>query len=162
MGDSCKRGSQLLPEHEPDNAEQAHRDTNPNELLRLTQLLKLGAHIHMKRDMDLIRLLLQDIESEEPKPNLSGYSNHQCFYHLELMEDAGLIVVGFLRGGGGEIVGIEPGLRLTNLGHDFLEASRSETVWAKFRQAVIKVGGSVSVPVAIELLKRLVKTELDL
>jgi hypothetical protein len=116
----------------------------------------------MKRAMDLIRLLLQDIEGEEPKPDLSGHSNHQLFYHLELMEDAGLIVVRFLRSGSGEIVGVEPGVRLTNLGHDFLEASRSETVWAKFRQAVVKVGGSVSVPVAIELLKQLVKTELGL
>jgi hypothetical protein len=116
----------------------------------------------MKRDMDLIRLLLQDIEGEEPKPDLSGCSDRQVFYHLELMQDAGLIVVGFLRGGSGEIVGVEPGLRLTNLGHDFLEASRSETLWAKFRQAVVKVGGSVSVPVAIELLKKLVKTELGL
>jgi hypothetical protein len=116
----------------------------------------------MKRDMDLIRLLLQDIEGEEPNPDLSGYSNPQVFYHLELMQDAQLIVVGFLRGAKGEITGVLPGLRLTNLGHDFLDASRSETVWAKFRQAVVRVGGSISVPVAIELLKKLVNTELGL
>ena len=116
----------------------------------------------MKRDIDLIRLLLQDIEGEEPKPDLSGYSNRQVFYHLELMQDAGLIVVDFLRDGAGEIAGVAPGLRLANSGHDFLDASRSETVWAKFRQAVVKVGGSVSVPVAIELLKKLVHAELGL
>jgi hypothetical protein len=56
--------------------------------------------------------------------------------------------VDFLRDGAGEITGLLPGIRLTNLGHDFLDASRSETVWSKFRQAVVKVGGGVSVPVA--------------
>ena len=115
----------------------------------------------MKRDMDLIKLLLREVEGEEPKPNLSDYSEEQTLYHYELMEEAGLVVADFLRGGSGEVVGahIE---RLTNLGHDFLDASRSDTVWSKFKQAVGKVGGSISIPVAIELMRQLVKTELGL
>jgi hypothetical protein len=115
----------------------------------------------MKRDIDLIKLLLREVEGEEPKPDLSGYSQEQILYHYELMEEAGLVVAHFERGAAGQIIyaGVE---RLTNLGHDFLDASRSDTVWAKFKQAVAKVGGSISIPVAVELMKQLVKTELGL
>jgi hypothetical protein len=77
------------------------------------------------------------------------------------MEEAGLIVADLVRGGSGQVVGARI-QRLTNLGHDFLDASRSDTVWAKFKQAVGKVGGSISIPVAVELMKQLVKTELGL
>jgi hypothetical protein len=115
----------------------------------------------MKRDIDLIKLLLREVEGEEPKPDLSSYSEPQILYHYELMEEAGLIVADLVRGGSGQVVGARI-QRLTNLGHDFLDASRSDTVWAKFKQAVGKVGGSISIPVAVELMKQLVKTELGL
>jgi hypothetical protein len=115
----------------------------------------------MKRDIDLIKLLLREVEGEEPKPDLSSYSEPQILYHYGLMEEAGLIVAGLVRGGSGQVVGARI-QRLTNLGHDFLDASRSDTVWAKFKQAVGKVGGSISIPVAVELMKQLVKTELGL
>ena len=45
----------------------------------------------MKRDIDLIKLLLRELEGEEPKPDLSGYSKQQILYHYELMDEAGLI-----------------------------------------------------------------------
>jgi hypothetical protein len=111
--------------------------------------------------MDLIRLLLQKTEGEEPKPDLSRYTIEQQLYHYVLMEEAGLIVARFVQGNEGEVVSaiVE---RLTNAGHDFLEASRSDTIWYKFKQSVAKVGGSISVPVAVELLKALVRTELGL
>lgn len=115
----------------------------------------------MKRDIDLIKLLLRDVEGEEPKPDLSSYSAEQILYHYELMEEAGLVVAQFSRGNTGEVLEARIN-RLTNLGHDFLDASRSDTVWAKFKQAVGKVGGSISIPVAVELMKTLVKAEIGL
>ena len=115
----------------------------------------------MKRDIDLIKLLLRKVEGEEPKPDLSSYSQEQILYHYELMEEAGLVVAHFQRGPTGQVIHARVE-RLTNLGHDFLDASRSDTVWAKFKQAVGKVGGSISIPLAVELMKQLVKTELGL
>lgn len=44
----------------------------------------------MKRDMELIRLLLLEVEGEEPKPDLSAYSSETQAYHLALLVDAGL------------------------------------------------------------------------
>ena len=115
----------------------------------------------MKRDFDLIKLLLRTLEGEQPKPDLSSYSEEQILYPHVLMQEAGLIVAQFYRGGSGQISGARLE-RLTNLGHDFLDASRSDTVWAEFKHAVVKVGGSITIPVAVELLKKLVKTKLGL
>ena len=115
----------------------------------------------MKRDMDLIKLLLLKAEGEAPEPDLSGYTDEQILYHYDLMEEAGLIVADLTRGGRGQVLNVFV-KRLTNLGHDFLDASRSDTVWSKFKQAVAKVGGSISIPIAVELLKQLVKAELGL
>jgi len=115
----------------------------------------------MKRDFELFKLILRTVEGEEPKPDLSSYTREQRLYNIVLMEETRLLVAQLLRSGSGEVVDARVE-RLTNLGHDFLDASRSDTVWAKFKQAVVKVGGSVSIPVAVELLKQLVKTELGL
>jgi hypothetical protein len=114
----------------------------------------------MKRDMELIRLLLQEIEGEEPKPDLSGYSDAAKLYHLDLMEEEGLVRGTILRDGGRACVANID--RLTNAGHDFLEASRSDTIWRKFKEKLLDVGGGVSMPVATELLKKLVREALGL
>ena len=36
----------------------------------------------MKRDMELIRLSLLEVEGEEPKPDLSAYTEEQKVYHV--------------------------------------------------------------------------------
>jgi len=115
----------------------------------------------MKRDLDLIKLLLRGLEGEDPKPDLGGFSRTQILYHYQLMKEAGLIVARIVEDDNGQAIDLHVE-RLTNLGHDFLDASRSDTVWAKFKQAVGKVGGSISIPVAVELMKQLVKTEIGL
>jgi len=113
----------------------------------------------MRRDMDLIRMMLREYEDEEPKPDLSGYTVKQLLYHAQLMEEAGLIIATFIKDGDGSLCNANVE-RLTNDGHDLLEASRNDTVWTKFKQAALKVGGGVSIPVATELLKSIVKTQI--
>ncbi len=115
----------------------------------------------MKRDMDLWRLMLRRYEGEQPEPDLSKYTTEQILYHDQLMQEAGHILAEFIKNEHGDVVTsiVE---RLTNAGHDFLEASRNDTVWAKFKKATLKVGGGVSIPVAIELLKAYAKTELGI
>ena len=115
----------------------------------------------MKRDMELIRLLLHAQEDEGHQPDLKGYSKGQILYHYELMEEAGLLVAQFSRDINGEVCEARI-RRLTNLGHDFLDACRSDTVWRKFKQTVGNLGGAITIPVAVELLKKLVRTELGL
>jgi hypothetical protein len=47
----------------------------------------------MKRDIELIRLLLVEEETGEAPPELADYPVEQQLYQLQLMEDANRIVV---------------------------------------------------------------------
>lgn len=115
----------------------------------------------MKRDLELIKLLLQEIEGEEPKPDLSAYSQEAMFYHYELMDEAGLIVAELFKGQNGQVEGVRIE-RLTNLGHDFLDAARNATIWKQFQQKVMNLGGGISLSIASDLLKDLVKKHFGL
>jgi hypothetical protein len=108
----------------------------------------------MKRDMDLIRLLLNRLE-EDQDLEVPGYDQKQILYHLQLMNDAGFVIADFLPGQDGEPVGVRVE-RLTNVGHDFIDSARNETVWAKFKDKSKKSGG-MALDVAMEVLKGLAK-----
>ena len=109
----------------------------------------------MKRDMDLIRLLLEKVETDQDLES-EDYTLEQVLYHLVLMEEAGLIVASFVRSGMGQVIGADTE-RLTNAGHDFLETARNKTVWNKFKTTVAKAGGGVTIDLAKELLTKLAK-----
>lgn len=92
----------------------------------------------MRRDDDLIRSLMFEAEGHDdwrfteagalvidPTPE-----ENQRGYHLLLLVDAGL----FTQVGGGVF-------RLTNAGHDWLDAVRDDTVWGRTKDAAGRVGG---------------------
>ena len=87
----------------------------------------------MRRDMDLIRAILLEIE-KMPFPNrgqnvhVSGYSPEDLCYNALLANEAGLIDAKFSNNATAFIA-----IRLTYAGHEFLDAARSETLWAKAR-----------------------------
>ena len=104
----------------------------------------------MKRDMDLIRTLLLEIESWPPGARvpstrivIAPYTEEQIRYHAELLHDAGFIggVLAVHRASGERpaIVG-----RLTWHGHEFVDATRSDIVWAAVKQRAdtVEHGGS--------------------
>lgn len=91
----------------------------------------------MKRDWDIIRELLTRLEDEEftRQPlRLSCFENTPkrdvISYHVELLLEAGL-VQGYMS----KELGIWPAdfvvERLTWSGHEFLDATRNDTLWAK-------------------------------
>jgi hypothetical protein len=115
----------------------------------------------MKRDMNLVRLLLLETEGEEPKPDLSAYTEEQQVYHSVLLIEAGL-VDGMIRT---DSVGQPNGTvmrRLTWAGHEFLDAARSDTIWHKAGERIKKSGVEVSISVLKELLNQLLKQSLGL
>lgn len=59
----------------------------------------------MKRDMDLIRMLLMQQEDDEKPPGLDQYPGNVQAYHAGLLIDAGLVEGSIAEGGGGEIIG---------------------------------------------------------
>ncbi len=112
----------------------------------------------MKRDMELVRALLLDIEGED-KPDLSKWSEKQQLYHLDILIEAGLVLGYPIKDGKGETATVET-IRLTWDGHEFLDAARNEKVWSKAKEKLKTVGGSVSLPVLTSLLTSLMKHQI--
>lgn len=115
----------------------------------------------MKRDIDLIRMLLLTTEENERQPGLADYDNRTIAGHIALMLDAGLIEGHVADDERGEPMG---GIitRLTWAGHDFLDASRDPTVWEKAKEKVLRPGVSWTVSLLVEILKDEAKRRLGL
>jgi len=106
----------------------------------------------MRRDDDLIRKLMMDLEAATSAVNdhhaIEGYSREEVAYHL------GLIVRSNLGEGPKPLYpsdGSDPTIplavivmRLTPRGHEFIGNLRDDTVWKKVKERTLKAGGSVS------------------
>lgn len=117
----------------------------------------------MKREQDLIRSILFEVEANEDFlvvfafHQKMSFDERKTYYHALLAADAGLL----------EETG-QAVFRLTNAGHDFIEATRDEGIWSRTKEAVAKTGGNATLEIvkqiALGFLKRQIKdkTGLDL
>lgn len=111
----------------------------------------------MKRDMELVRLILQAVEgSEEATTKSKEHSLEERSYHIALLLDAGLLVGRVHTDGDGKPLGYFIS-RMTWAGHDFLDAMRDDTIWKKAREHVLKSGASWT----FDLLKEWAKHEIQ-
>jgi hypothetical protein len=110
----------------------------------------------MKRDMELIRQILQNVEKLEPEGD-DPYELYQAntageAYQIALMKDAGLVDAEI------KTTNLVPMnatiIRLTWAGHDFLDSSRDSTIWKLAKERVIKPGASWSFSILTEWLKQ--------
>jgi len=113
----------------------------------------------MKRDMDVIRLILMRQESGEAPPELAKYPEDLVVYNIALMKDAGLVEAvlandakGFPRAA---VI-----IRLTWAGHDFLDAARDDTLWRKAREKIIRPAGSWTFGILLEWLKHEIRSRI--
>ena len=114
----------------------------------------------MKRDMELIRLLLLEVE-EEDTPDLSQYPEQQQLYHMILLIEAELVK--------GEVIDGEDGsacsahaTRLTWRGHEFLDAARNPSVWKQVSDKLKSAGASLPLPIIQEMLISVLKKQVGL
>jgi len=114
----------------------------------------------MKRDMNLIRLLLFEQEGQ-PKNDFSDYSEDQIVYHSALLIDAGLLRGAVLRNKDGEATGTIV-ISLTWAGHDFLDMARNGDAWNKTKQITKEKGLSLSFDLFKELLTSVVRQQIGL
>jgi hypothetical protein len=114
----------------------------------------------MKRDMNLIRLLLLEIEGEE-ESDLTNYSEEQVDYHKFLLLNGGL-ALGEDAMFSGQTHPVALLYSLTWEGHDFLDAARNETTWKKTLQKIKKSSGTVAFEVIKALLIAASKDKLGL
>lgn len=115
----------------------------------------------MKRDFDLVRLLLLDVERHETV-DLSAFSEDEIKYHKALIIEAGLVEGGvgypsYMKTDIPHRVSIK---RLTWDGHEFLDKARSDTVWTKAKGIVVSKGMSLSFEALKVALSETVKTLL--
>lgn len=116
----------------------------------------------MKRDMDLIRLLLLRSEGDEEAEKLvERYPVPERAYHVGLLKDAGFV--------NAEIRcdenGVPNGAVVTGLtwqGHEFLDAMRDDTVWKNAKDKMLKPGISWTVSLLFEVLKAEAKKQIGL
>jgi hypothetical protein len=118
----------------------------------------------MKRDMDLIRKIILDIE-EQPLEKygmgaasineIEGYSKAEIMYHIRLLIEAGFVSAIDVSSHGDGLAYTRP--RLTWQGYEFLEAIRNDARWNKVKGMMEKAGAFVVVvaqQVAIDLIKQ--------
>lgn len=137
----------------------------------------------MKRDMDLVRSILLDLEARTP--NLAnkedfGYSlelaattlsttKEELVYHLVLLFEAGLIDGWALRGLDhpiGKALRLDSDYvfhvvprHLTWEGHEFLESVRADEIWKQTKGAALSLG-SFGIDTLKELANGFIKTKI--
>ena len=119
----------------------------------------------MKRDMDLIRLLLLTVEGtdygERHDLDIPGYDEPTIDYNLEL-----LILSGLINGDCSRMLDKTLRVTISGLtweGHDLLEAIRTDSVWDRTKD-FLEDGGlqSVSLEVLKEIASKIAREMLGL
>ena len=92
--------------------------------------------------MDLVRAILQQVEDRDPDSDrmevvIDGRSSAEIAGHLRIMVDAEFIDGAYYTGSSGC-------LRLKWAGHEFLEGSGNERIWAKIKALAIKTTGGLT------------------
>src|SRR5262249_20412628 len=109
----------------------------------------------MKRDMDLIRAILMNVEESDESPlgwtnlNIPDHRPEMVSYQVLLLTDAGLVESNDLSTLEG--LDVRP-KRLTWAGHEFLDAARNDTIWNKTKHVVKEKGGAIPFEVLKALL----------
>lgn len=129
----------------------------------------------MKRNMDLVRALLLQIEemsAEElsesmavapikPVGRLEDYTQNQIHYHMRLLHRADFIDASFHNPPSAPL-GIERAKanRLTYQGHDLLDSIRDETVWERTKSRIQATTGTASVAVIKQVATQITQAML--
>lgn len=98
----------------------------------------------MKRDLELLRQLLIEVEQLPGKDwteiTIPGHTGDEIVYHAHLAADQGLLEAKFAPRDMFVLF-----KRLTYDGHEFLDAARSDTVWAKAKEHVLQTTGTLTI-----------------
>jgi hypothetical protein len=109
----------------------------------------------MKRDFDLIRKIMTDIESMKPFEQqqsftYDGFDSATINQHIALLIEAGLVDGKAHETNQRRHVIVED---LTWAGHDFLDAMRDDNIWNKAKEHILKPGASFTFGILLDYLK---------
>lgn len=120
----------------------------------------------MKRDLNLVRMILLDIEASPPGEliggfNYEGRSKAEVLEHVQLLIDADFIDGQMVLGNMGQpeecVV-----MRMTWAGQEFLSKAKNDTVWKKVMAQAEEKGMSTSMAVINGLLEAAAKKYVGL
>lgn len=116
----------------------------------------------MKRDFDLIRSILLDVEDFAPGDSgtvqdYDGHDQRTVNHHSILLIEAGFLE-GAIVGGGARVI-IH---KMTWRGHDLLDAMRDESIWKKAKETVLPKVGGVALDVLLAWLVWQAKEKLHI
>lgn len=119
----------------------------------------------MKRDMDLVRDILRQVEEKSDGAgcgdmDFPGRSEEQVYYHIMILGEAKLLEVEDRSNFEHPMVFIP--IRLTWQGHEFLDAIKNDTVWSKVKEAVKEKGGNIPFAVLSTLAVKIVAAHFGL
>lgn len=114
----------------------------------------------MKRDMDLVRLMLLRTEAIGIDEEAANRHHVECekydarvrAHHIAIMIEAGL-VTGFTSNDARGTLDKGVITRLTWQGHEFLDAARNDTTWRKARDKFFKPAAAWTFSILTEFLK---------
>jgi hypothetical protein len=119
----------------------------------------------MKRDVELIRQILIEVEDRPPESapmpvsGPDGADAAAVREHVRMLIDADLLK-GRILPGAPDTPPIVFGLSWA--GHEFLAVARNDTLWRKALEFVAEKGSAVTLPVLSEVLKTLARGALGL
>lgn len=124
----------------------------------------------MKRDMNLVRLILREVEKLDPTRGPvglhfrdEGYDDATVFEHVRLMMDAGLLDGAVMDGYPTDGFVPQMSIRgLTWIGHDFLANAADDDRWKSATDFVAKKAGSVAFDLLAEVLAKMARASLGL
>jgi len=121
----------------------------------------------MKRDMDLVRSVLQRVEScNDPSGlheqlDIEGYSQNEISYHIKLLNDARLLDAIDISEMGRDGFRWWPG-SLTWDGQEFLNAAKDDSIWKKAKEKFMVPTMTVTFDLLLEYLKMKTKEKFGL
>jgi hypothetical protein len=120
----------------------------------------------MKRDLELIRNILLDIEANPPGQEITGFTydgkeNAEILEHVELLLDANYIEGKVIHDAGGHPRACWV-RRMTWIGQEFLAKAKNDTVWKKVMAQANDKGMSASMSVINGLLEAAAKKYVGL
>ncbi|HRF02833.1 MAG TPA: DUF2513 domain-containing protein [Pirellulaceae bacterium] len=109
----------------------------------------------MIRKMDLVRAIALFVESMSDARmasgmRLPGFSEAEVIYHVQLMAEAGLLLLG---SAASEVPGDKLVVRLTWAGHEFVDMARDDKTWKATTSRVASTVASVGMDVLKTLLQ---------
>jgi hypothetical protein len=114
----------------------------------------------MKRDTDLVRQILIEIEKQPftggwIRLEIDDYDCGEISYHVMLLHEAGLILAVDTTKRNSWLP-----LRLTWDGHEFLEAARDNSRWQQAKSTMMEKAGGITFEILKQLLMNLMMNQI--